>query len=316
MKNLSGSKSNPIYVLGLILATFIWGVAFIAQISGGDAIEECWFNGLRFLLGGIVLIIPSLLLERKTFTKDSVKKTIVYGFFTGIMLFGAVTFQQVGIMLTRSPGISAFITDTYTLIVPVAMFLLFRKKIKLKTWLGIILATAGLYVLCILGVKNPFYQATNTIFLGEALLFVGALFFTAHVIFVDKLGGNLPTLLYCIVQFLTIGLLSICAALIKREAISLPILKASALPILYCGILSVGVAYTLQVVCQKKIDPVLCVLIFPLESVFSTLFGILFKIDKISVAFVCGSILILLGLIVSEFDFKRFFGKNEGNSIL
>lgn len=312
MRSLLSSKVKIKYTIGLIVATIVWGFSFITQLWGADTIGENWFNGIRFLLGGFVLLFVSLIFERKALNRTIVKKTILSGIITGFFLFAAVTFQQLGVMYTRSPGISAFITDIYTLLVPFAMFLFFRKRINLTTWIGVILATLGLYFLCIIGVRGTFYNANDTLFLGEGLLFICAIFFTAHVIAVDKMGGKLPSILYCVVQFITIGLLGCISALIKKEPISMEILSASWPAILYCGLFSVGVGYTLQVICQKNVDPVLCVLIFPLESVFSTSFSVILGHDRLSAATVIGSLLIFLGIVLSQLDFKALF--REKNS--
>lgn len=294
------------WVLLLLLATIIWGGSFLAQLTGSDNMGKYWLNGIRFLIGGAVLIIPALLFERKEYTKETIRKTAIYGFISGLLLFGGVTFQQIGVKMTQSPGISAFITDLYTLFVPVFMFLIFKHTIAINKWIGIFVALLGLYFLCILNVQTTdFYGSFSSMLSGEIVLFIGTIFFTFHVIAVDRMGSRLPSLLYSICQFTTLGFVSCLLGVATREPISIPMIQSTMVPILYLGILSVGVGYTCQMLGQKHLDSTLCVLIFPLESVFSTVIGVLFGKDELNVWTVLGCFLILAGLILSELDFKK-----------
>lgn len=301
-------KKNK-WIFVLLLATLVWGLSFVTQVKGSENIGKFWFNGIRFMLGGVVLLIPALIMERKEYHGKTFWKTIIFGMICGVFLFGAVSFQQAGITITRSPGIAAFITDMYAILVPIFCRLFFKKKTGINLWIGIILTTIGLFFLCVLNVSadDGFYVEASKMFLGESILCLCTLCFAFHVLATDRLGDNVPTLLFSISQFITVGALSIIVGLFAED-VSFGMVKGAAIPILYCGIFSVGVGYTCQILGQKHVNPSLCVVIFALESVFSTIFGIIFGMDRMNFYTALGCILILAGIIIGQLNNKE---KNE-----
>ena len=291
-------KTKFITTCCLFLTAMIWGFAFVAQFFGADEVGPFAMNGLRFPLGTLSIIPVMLLFEKGKSSKEERKKTVKASLLAGTALFAASTLQQVGLIVSGSVGKAGFITGLYTIFVPIACYVFFKKKTGLNVVIAAVIAVSGIFLLCI----NP--KEGFSFGLGELLLMIGSFFWTAHVVLVDRLGKELRSLHFAFGQFAVCSALCMTVMLIfERPEISQ--IKAAAVPILYAGIMSVGVAYTLQVVSQKRADPTFATIIFSTEAVFSAIGGVLFGIDSISIVGYIGCALIFVGIVVSQLSFKK-----------
>lgn len=280
-------------MLCLFLTATIWGTAFVAQSVGMDHVGAFTFSGTRSLVGGLVLI-PVIFLLRKIAPpseeapKDR-KTLIVGGICCGVLLFAASNFQQFGIKYT-TVGKAGFITACYIVLVPIlGMFL--KKPCSRLVWAAVALAVAGLYLLCI---KGDF-----TIGLGDGLVLVCAFLFAMHILVIDYFAPKTDGVAMSCIQFWVCGILStICAFLFEEPQMS-SILEAST-PILYAGVMSCGVAYTLQIVGQKNMNPTVASLIMSLESCISVLAGWAILGQKLSAKELLGCVLMFAAVVLAQ----------------
>jgi len=282
----------------LFLIAMIWGFAFVAQVDGVEYIGSFTLNGVRFALGFISLTPVVLLFERGRRGNAERKKTVIASLLAGTVLFAASTFQQLGIEKTGSAGVSGFITGLYTVLIPIACFMLFRQKTGINVWIGALCGLSGLFLLC----YNP--REGFSFGVGEFLLLVGALFWTAHVIIIDRFVKDVRPLHFSWGQFAVCAILGIITMFIFEEPTVGGIWNAR-VSLLYCGILSVGVAYTLQVVAQKRADPTFAAIVLSTESVFSAIGGAVFGSDSISAWGYVGCVIIFIGIVVSQLRVKK-----------
>ncbi len=297
-------KSKIVTITLLFLTAMIWGFAFVAQFFGADEVGPFAMNGLRFPLGTLSLLPIIFIFERKKMEKEGKKKLIKASICAGVALFTASTLQQLGITISGSVGISGFLTGLYTIFIPIACYIFFKKKTGLNVVFAAALAVVGILLLCI----KP--DMGFSFGLGEWVLLIGAFFWTAHVIIVDRMGKDLPSLRFSFGQFFVCSILCVILMLLfERPTISS--IGAAAIPILYAGVMSVGVAYTLQVIAQKRADPTLAAIVFSTESVFCAIGGVLFGIDSISVVGYIGCALIFSGIVISQLNFSK---KKENNA--
>lgn len=289
-------------ILCLFLTAVIWGFAFVFQVKGTEHIGSFTFNATRFVLGTVSLIPVVAVFEGKKIIKKeiSLKKILPGWIICGTILCIASSLQQIGIKVTGSAGLGGFITSIYTVLTPVLYFLIFRKKTKLSVWIGAFLAVGGLALLCIkTGVGLSFG-------VGELLLLIGAFFWAAHMIAVDHFARELPSLSFAWGQFLVCTLLSlICAVAFESGDFSAAVLLDAKWDIAYCGVASVGIAYTLQIIGQKNADPTFAAIVFSLESVFSAVGGVIFGIDSITAVGYIGCAVIFAGIVISQLDLGR-----------
>lgn len=288
----------------LFLTAFIWGVAFVAQSVGGDVVGCFTFNGVRSLIGALVLIPVILFLdgqkkkelgEEKFLEQKGDKKTLLLGgICCGIMLCIASNFQQFGISFT-TVGKAGFITAMYILIVPI-LGIFMKKKVGRKVWLGVMIATVGLYMLCM---TSESFSLSK----GDFLVLVCAGFFSLHILIIDHFSPKCDGVRLSCIQFLVCGVISMIIAFAFED----PNLKAifnGWLPILYAGVMSCGVAYTLQIIGQKNMDPTVASLILSLESVFSVLAGWVILNQKLSMREFLGCALMFLAIILAQLPEK------------
>lgn len=274
----------------LLITAAIWGLAFVAQRVGMGYVGPFTFNGVRFLLGSLSLV-PLLLYFRNAnqFLAKRSASAFLPGLLAGTVLFVASSFQQIG-LVTTTAGKAAFITSLYIVMVPaIGMFL--GHKIGKGTWVGCLLAVAGLYLLCI--------KETASIQSGDLLEMIGALFFAFHILIIGKYSRRVDVLELSFVQFLTCGVLSTATALITENIIFSSI-AAAAIPILYGGICSVGIAYTLQVMGQKHAPPAHAAIIMSMEAVFAVIGGFLILGERMGIQEGIGCMLMLSGMLVSQ----------------
>ncbi len=277
----------------LFLTAIIWGFAFVAQRVGAEYVGAFTFNGIRFLLGTISLIPVILIFEKEKFNKEKFKKTIASGLLAGVVLFIASTLQQFGVEITGSAGKAGFLTGLYIVLVPLIRFAM-GKKTSVLTFFGAIFAVVGLFFLCMTGDEISFG-------LGDIVLIIGAFFWAGHILVVDKFVNDVSPLKFSMTQFFVCGFLSIIFALFT-EKIELSAIQSAGIPILYGGLMSVGVAYTCQILGQKDADPTFASIVFSTESVFSAIGGAIILHEIMSGRGYLGCVLIFIGIILSQLD--------------
>ena len=282
----------------LFLAAFIWGVAFVAQSVGMDYMGPLTFNGARFLMGSLVLL-PFVLLRRKQNKKAgrapaSLKTTIIGGVCCGLALCSAALFQQYGIMYT-TVGKAGFITTLYIILVPFFGIFL-KKRIPGKVWIGAVIAAAGMYLLCM--------SERLALSRGDTLVFICAILFSVHILVIDHFSPMADGVELSCIQFLTAGIVGSMGAILFEQP-TLQCLIDGVIPLAYAGILSSGVAYTLQVVGQKDMDPTVASLILSMESVFSALAGWMILHQKLSGRELFGCVLVFTAVILVQLPEKK-----------
>jgi drug/metabolite transporter (DMT)-like permease len=293
----------------LLLTAAIWGFAFVAQRAGMEYIQPFTYNGVRFALGSLSLLPLIFLLRSRSRRKIGAEspsgkgnptgegraaKVWQYGLLSGSVLFTAASLQQVGIVYTTA-GKAGFITGMYVVLVPLSG-LLWRQKAGWSRWVGAGLALVGLYFLSI--------TRGFTIAKGDFLVLLSALFWTAHVQMIGWFSPKTDSLVLASIQFGVCSLFSLAVAAVMETVVLEGILRA-ALPILYGGLCSVGIAYTLQVVVQKTAHPAHAAIILSLEGAFAVLGGWLILGELLSVRGLVGCALMLGGMIVSQTSLLR-----------
>ena len=286
----------------LFLTAIIWGFAFVAQRVGAEYVGAFTFNGIRFLLGSLSLIPVILLFEREKFDKSKFIKTLIPGLVAGVVLFVASTLQQLGVEWTGSAGKAGFLTGLYIVLVPVIRFFM-GKKTSVFTFFGAIFALVGLFFLCMTGDELSFGK-------GDIVLIIGAFFWAGHILVVDKFVNNISPLKFSMMQFFVCGLLSvICAAC--TETIEFSAIQSAGIPILYGGLMSVGIAYTCQILGQRDADPTFASIVFSTESVFSAIGGAIILNEIMTGRGYIGCVLIFIGIILSQLNFDSFHKKTK-----
>ena len=281
----------------LFLTAIIWGFAFVAQRVGAEFVGAFTFNGIRFLLGSLSLVPVILIFEREKFEKTKFIKTLLPSLLAGTILFIASTLQQLGVEWTGSAGKAGFLTGLYIVLVPIIR-LLGGKKTSILTFFGAMFALVGLFFLCMTGDELTFGK-------GDIVLIIGAFFWAAHILVVDKYVNNISPLKFSMMQFFVCGLLSIIFALCT-ETIEFSAIKSAGIPILYGGLMSVGVAYTCQILGQKDADPTFASIVFSTESVFSAIGGAIILNEIMSGRGYLGCVLIFIGIVLSQLNIVSF----------
>jgi drug/metabolite transporter (DMT)-like permease len=280
------------YNILLLLAATIWGFAFVAQRVGMQYIGAFTFNGVRFAIGSLS-VIPVMIYFNNTKNEKSksLKPSNVYiaGFLAGLILFLGSSFQQVGLIGTTA-GKAGFITGLYIVIVPICGIFL-KQYISLNSWLGAIIAVVGLYLLCVTGDFN--------ISFSDLLELAGAFFFAFHILLIDYYSQKVDTLKLAFIQFFICSVLSMITAVLYESINFNDIIKAS-VPILYGGICSVGVAYTLQIMGQKNAKPSHAAIILSMESVFASIGGFIILNEHLGIKGFFGCTLMLMGMLLSQ----------------
>lgn len=292
MKNMKIGSS-----LLLFLAACIWGFAFVAQSVGMDYMGPFTFNGARFLIGGTVLLpFVYVRISKKKNTPEEIPPvlTIKGGICCGLAICAASLFQQIGIQYT-TVGKAGFITTLYIIIVPVfGLFL--HKKVPGKVWFAAVLAAVGMYLLCI--------TENFSIGRGDAMVFVCAILFSIHILVIDYFSPKTDGVALSCLQFFTAGVICSVGALLLEHP-TWEQLAAGALPILYAGIMSCGVAYTLQIIGQRDLDPTIASLILSMESVVSVLAGWMLLGQALTVKELAGCALVFAAVILVQLPGKR-----------
>ena len=277
----------------MLLAAAIWGFAFVAQREGMETMGPFLFNTARFFIGTVFLLPIVWYLSKKnkapTGKETSTKKIIIAGTVAGLFLFTASSFQQVGIQYTTA-GKAGFITGLYIFFVPlIGIFL--GQKTGSGTWLGAFIAVIGLYLL---SVNEDFSIAR-----GDLLQLICAVFFAAHVLVIGYVAKRMDPLKLSLIQYLVSGVLSFFIA-IAIEVITWQMIVDTAIPLLYAGIMSIGVGYTLQVVAQQHAKSSHAAIILGLEGAFAVLGGWLILDENLSTRGLIGCGLMLSGMFLSQ----------------
>lgn len=285
----------------LFLTAFIWGVAFVAQSVGMEYVGPFTFNAVRFALGGTVLL-PFLMWKRRGERREETeegnvavrRRTLIGGICCGCALGTASLLQQLGIQRTTVAK-AGFITALYIIIVP-ALGLFFHKKVRKLIWVSVLLAVFGMYLLCI---QESFYIST-----GDLLVFLCAVVFSVHILVIDYFSPKADGVALSCIQFYTSALLCGLGMLFWETPSFAAILRGWA-PILYAGILSCGVAYTLQIIGQKGMDPTVASLILSLESVISLIAGWILLGQALNLREICGCVLAFAAIILAQLPDRR-----------
>ena len=284
----------------LLLTAFIWGTAFVAQSVGMDYLEPFTFNGVRCLIGAIALL-PCIWFfnrgkekENKVNDENAKRDLIKGGIACGILLFAASSLQQIGLVYTAA-GKAGFITAFYIVLVPVFGIFL-HKKIGWKVWTAVAIALAGLYFLCI--------TEAFTIGVGDIYVFLCALIFSVHILVVDYYAPKVDGVKLSCIQFLVAGIVSIPFMLIL-ESPKMGNMMTSWFPLIYAGVFSCGIAYTLQILGQKNVNPAIASLILSLESCFSVLSGWVILGERLSARETIGCIMMFAAIILAQIPDKK-----------
>lgn len=304
-------KKQMEHSLLLLLAAFIWGLAFVSQSKGMDYMHPLTFNGVRALIGAFVLFLYLNIRNRlggKPDKKIDVKKTIKAGILCGLALTAASTLQQFGIQYT-TVGKAGFITTLYIIFVPIAG-IFFRRKVSPVVWTGAGIAAVGMYLLCM--------TESLRLGLGDILIFVCAILFSAHILLVDHFSPDTDGVMISCIQFTVCGIICTTGALIWGSPTFGQIIDGIG-SLAYAGVLSCGVAYTLQIVGQEGVNPTVAALLLSLESVFATIAGwICFKIGLLKTdqtmtpRQIAGCALVFAAVILVQLPVKWFrFGKKQ-----
>lgn len=295
----------------LVLTALIWGIAFVAQSEGMNYVGGFTFNACRFLIGGVVLIPCIFLLRRvnqeqweklsEREKREQTRTGILGGVCCGSFLCIASSLQQFGIAYT-TVGKAGFITALYIILVPV-LGLFMKKKVGMNVWISVGIAAVGMYLLCI---KEGF-----SVEMGDFLVFLCSIGFSFHILVIDYFSPRADGVVISCVQFFTAGVISGVLTLIF-ESPSWQAVTAAWMPILYAGIMSCGVAYTLQVVAQKNIAPTVASLLMSLESVFSVLAGWVLLGQRLSGKEMAGCGLVFVGIILAQIPAESFRRTQKG----
>lgn len=298
----------------LLLASFIWGLSFVAQSEGMKYIGPFAFIGIRSMLAGISLAVFLGIRAAVTAGKKGTGKTegdtaegeeksssaerktlLLGGVCCGIILFVATMLQQIGILYNNEPGKAGFITALYLIMVPL-VGIFFRKRIGVKIWVAVVLAVCGMYLLCI---TEGLHMTT-----GDLFLLGCAFVFTMHILVIDYFSPKVDGVAMSCIQFLLCGILGM-TGMFLTETIELSHVLSAWLPLVFSGVFSGGVAYTLQIVAQKDTEPAIASLLMSLESVFAV-FGewlILGQLLSVREFFGCG--LMFAGILLTQLPEKR-----------
>ncbi len=283
--------------LMLLVTAAIWGFAFVAQRVAMDHMGPFFFNGVRFLLGAMSLLpLIWFFSRKKTVATTTAAKTSVWlaGGVAGTILFIAAALQQVGLLHTTAAK-AGFITGLYMILVPfLGLFL--RHVTGLNAWLGAGIALVGLYLLSI--------NADFTMSKGDFLMFIGAIFWACHILWIDFIGRRVNALQLSAVQFLSCGGLSMLVAF-RLETLSLSSVFLAWESVLFASFISVGVAYTLQVIAQKKAKPTHAAIIMSMEAVFAAMGGVMFLDESLPMRGWIGCALMMTGMLLSQIPLPR-----------
>lgn len=278
--------------LMLLGAAFFWGTTFVAQIVGMDGLEPFSYAASRYLLGFLSLVTVAIFTRKqraKERRQKNYRRGFLIGLLIGVVLFIASSMQQVAMQFTTA-GKAAFITCLYIVFVPLGAKLL-GKIIRRENWIGAGLAIVGLYLLSVSG--------NFSIQFGDAILFLSAFFWTAQILLIDRFAAKVDLIELSTAQIFTVMILSF-AAMFALETPNLPAMLKAWFPILYGGIMSAGVAFTLQNYGQRYAEPAAAAILMSFEAIFGALAGWLLLDEVMTSRELFGCLLMLSGMIATQ----------------
>ena len=293
-------KKKILGSLLLVLTAIIWGTAFVFQRTGMEQIEPLTFNASRMTLAAVAIGIVSLFFKASPPFADADaekaqrKNTILGGVLCGLFLAAGSIFQQIGLVYTTA-GKAGFITALYMLIVPILNFIIFRKRNPFTVWIAVLMGIFGMYLLCM----NGGFSLSQ----GDTYVVICAFMFSGHILCCDRFVNKCNPVKLSAIQFITSAVVSWIASFIM-ESPSIDKIISAAVPILYCGIISGGVGYTLQIIAQKFTDPTVASLLMSLESVFAVIAGTMFLSEQMSLRELIGCAVMFAAIILVQIPIK------------
>lgn len=300
----------------LIFTSFVWGISFVAQSEGGEAIGPLSFNSIRSIIGSLVLMLVIAMFDKvgiitkKPETKEQQRTLLKGGVLCGFVLCTATNLQQLAISLGSPVGKAGFLTACYILLVPILGIFL-KRKCGLNVWVGVVIAVVGLYLLCIDGefvIKTP-----------DILLMLCALCFSFHIMIIDHFSPKVDGMRMSCIQFMVTGIITAVPMFffevrgdVKGWLGGFAQLDAW-IPLLYAAIFSCAVGYTLQIIGQKGLNPTIASLLMSLESVFSVLAGWVLLKQKLSGKELLGCLLIFVAVVLAQLPTKMANVKSVDN---
>ncbi|MBQ2812692.1 MAG: DMT family transporter [Clostridia bacterium] len=300
--NLSSKKAFGGNI-ALLLAAFIWGTSFVAQSVGMESVEAFTFNGIRMFLGCaalLPLIVFMQIRKRKNDTRTEAEKKkqaavqLKSGVICGVILYCASSFQQFAFNYS-TPGKIGFITALYMLLVPV-FGLALKQRPGLFVWFAVLMGCVGAYLLCV--------DAEMTIGKGELLTLACAVFYAIHILYIDSVVDKVDGVLLSFTQFFVVGVISAVCMLIF-ETPQAENIQAAMVPMLYSGIMSSGIAYTLQIIGQKHTQPAVASLLMCLESVFAVLSGWVILHEALTGREILGCVIMFVAIILTNLPERK-----------
>ena len=284
----------------LVLTALIWGMAFVAQRQGMDSIGPITFCAARMVLSAVAVGLVALLTGRRDSRPAAERArrnraSLMGGLSAGVFLAAATVMQQMG-LVTTSAGKAGFITAMYMLLVPVINFVLFRKRNTWLVWLAVLVGVAGMYLLCV----NEDFSLTR----GDAMVCVCAVLFSGQILCIDHFAPKADPIRMSAAQFVVAAIVCVAAAFLL-EAPTWDMMASAAAPILYCGILSGAVGYTLQIVAQRFTDPTVASLLMSLESVFAAIGGALVLGERMRPRELAGCAVMFLAIVLVQLPLPR-----------
>lgn len=285
-----------------ILAAFIWGTAFVAQDLCADSIGAFAFNATRYFIAVLALLVVILISDKLKKNKPTLtaqekkaanKQLWLGGLCCGAALAIASNFQQAGLVAGTDAGKAGFITALYVVLVPV-FGLFFKRKVSLPTWIAVVLSVVALYLLCI---KGDFSLAP-----GDLLVLVCAVCFAVHILVIDHFTAYCDGVKLSCLQFLFAGIISTICMFIFED-VDFAAILSYALPLLYVGIFSCGVGYTLQILAQKDSNPTVVTILLSLESVFAVIAGAIILKQQMTVREYIGCAIMFAAVILAQVQF-------------
>ena len=285
-----------------ILAAFIWGTAFVAQDMCADSIGAFTFNATRYFIAVLALLVVILIKDGLAKDKPSLspiqkkaanKQLWLGGLCCGTALAVASNFQQAGMVAGTDSGKAGFLTALYVVLVPL-FGLFFKRKVNLSTWIAVVLSVVALYLLCI---KGEFSLAP-----GDLLILVCAVCFAVHILVIDHFTAYCDGVKLSCIQFLFAGIISAICMFIF-ETVDFAAIWSCTLPLLYVGIFSCGVGYTLQILAQKDSNPTVVTILLSLESVFAVIAGAIILKQQMSVREYIGCAVMFAAVILAQIEF-------------
>ncbi|MBE5778237.1 MAG: DMT family transporter [Clostridiales bacterium] len=310
-------KSSLRSSLLLLLTAMIWGLAFVAQDVAMESVRAFTFNGARMMLAALMLLVVCAVLEKKaasqpenndgttiplkSMSSAQKKQLLIAGLLCGSVLAVASSLQQIGLEQGAAPGKAGFITALYIVLVPICG-LFFGKKLRLVLIPAVVFSVAGLYLLCMTGSADA--ASGLRLETADIYLILCALGFTAHILIIDYFSPRTDCVKLSCLQFFVCSIICIIMACIFEKP-RWPQLLDCLVPLLYAGLLSGGLGYTLQMVAQKDLDPTVASLIMCLESVFAVLGGLIILKDGMSHYEYIGCALMMCGILLAQWPEKK-----------